>query len=134
MEGLPPSAARERHRVDGKQGQWEERRVPHLHAQRGGSLPRGELERRARQRPNPIPRLRREPAEPSPDAASPGRTGVTSQEGAWPPGARLGLRGPIARPFLNLFIYFNWRLITMLWWFLPYIGMNQPWVYMCTPS
>ena len=26
---------------------------------------------------------------------------------------------------------FNWRLITMLWWFLPYIDMNQPWVYMC---
>ena len=22
---------------------------------------------------------------------------------------------------------------TMLWWFLPYIDMNQPWVYMCPP-
>ena len=31
-------------------------------------------------------------------------------------------------------IYFNWRLITLLWWFLPYIHMNQPWVYMCSPS
>ena len=35
--------------------------------------------------------------------------------------------------FLKL-IYFNWRLITILWWFLPYIDMNQPWVYMCPPS
>ena len=33
--------------------------------------------------------------------------------------------------FLNQPIYFNWRLITILWWFLPYIDMNQPWVYMC---
>ena len=23
---------------------------------------------------------------------------------------------------------------TILWWFLPYIHMNQPWVYMCFPS
>ena len=23
---------------------------------------------------------------------------------------------------------------TILWWFLPYIHMNQPWVYMCPPS
>ena len=32
--------------------------------------------------------------------------------------------------------FFNWRLInfTILWWFLPYIHMNQPWVYMCSPS
>ena len=22
---------------------------------------------------------------------------------------------------------------TLLWWFLPYIDMNQPWVYMCFP-
>ena len=29
--------------------------------------------------------------------------------------------------------YDNWRLITILWWFLPYIDMNQPWVYMCLP-
>ena len=34
---------------------------------------------------------------------------------------------------LNYFIFnfLNWRLITVLWWFLPYIHMNQPWVYMC---
>ena len=30
--------------------------------------------------------------------------------------------------------YFNWRLITILWWVLPYIDMNQPWVFMCSPS
>ena len=23
---------------------------------------------------------------------------------------------------------------TILWWFLPYINMNQPWIYMCSPS
>ena len=22
---------------------------------------------------------------------------------------------------------------TVLWWFLPYIDMNQPWVYLCSP-
>ena len=33
-----------------------------------------------------------------------------------------------------LIIYFNWRLITILWWFWPYIDMNQPWVYTCPPS
>ena len=27
--------------------------------------------------------------------------------------------------------YFNWGLITVLWWFLPYTDMNQPRVYMC---
>ena len=32
------------------------------------------------------------------------------------------------------FLYFNWRLITILWWFLPYIDMNQPQVRMCPPS
>ena len=30
--------------------------------------------------------------------------------------------------------FFNWRLLirdfTILWWFLPYIHMNQPWMYM----
>ena len=36
--------------------------------------------------------------------------------------------------FLFLCIYFNWRLITVLWWFLPYIHVNQPWVYMCSAS
>ena len=32
---------------------------------------------------------------------------------------------------MNLFIYFNHSI---LWWFLPYIDMNQPWVYMSPPS
>ena len=37
--------------------------------------------------------------------------------------------------FVFFLIYlFNWRLITILWWFLTYMGMNQPWVYMCPPS
>ena len=31
------------------------------------------------------------------------------------------------------FIYFNWRLITALWWFWPYIDMNKPGVYMYPP-
>ena len=35
---------------------------------------------------------------------------------------------------MALFIYFNWRLITILWWFLPYIHMNHPRVFMCSPS
>jgi len=34
----------------------------------------------------------------------------------------------------KIFIYINWRLITVFWWVLPYIDMNQPWVYMCPPS
>ena len=36
----------------------------------------------------------------------------------------------------KIFIYINWRLITLqlFWWVLPYIDMNQPWVYMCPPS
>ena len=29
---------------------------------------------------------------------------------------------------------FNWRLIKILKWFLPNIDMNQPWVYMSSPS
>ena len=33
--------------------------------------------------------------------------------------------------FFNIWIYFNWRIITILWWFLPYISMNLPQVYMC---
>ena len=36
--------------------------------------------------------------------------------------------------FLFLFYFINWRLITILWWFWPYIDMNQPRVYMCPPS
>ena len=38
--------------------------------------------------------------------------------------------------FFNLFIYFNWRHTTLQYCsvFLPYIDMNHPWVYMCSPS
>ena len=39
----------------------------------------------------------------------------------------------IDKVFKNWFIYFNWRLITLLWWLLLYTDMNQPWVYMCSP-
>ena len=28
-------------------------------------------------------------------------------------------------------IYFNWRVIRILWWFLLYVTMNQPQAYMC---
>ena len=31
----------------------------------------------------------------------------------------------------KLFIYFNLRIITLLWWFLPCINMNQPQEFMC---
>ena len=33
-----------------------------------------------------------------------------------------------------LFILIEANYFTILWWFLPYINMNQPWVYMCSPS
>ena len=34
------------------------------------------------------------------------------------------------------FIFICWRLITLQYCsgFLPYINMNQPWIYMCSPS
>ena len=32
------------------------------------------------------------------------------------------------------FIYFNWRLFYNIVLVLPYINMNPPWVYMCSPS
>ena len=32
----------------------------------------------------------------------------------------------------KIFIYFNWRIITILCWFLLYISMNQPQGYVCT--
>ena len=43
------------------------------------------------------------------------------------------LKAPV---FFTCFLinYFNCRLITVLWWFLPYVDMNQPQVYMCPPS
>ena len=36
--------------------------------------------------------------------------------------------------FIYFLIYLNWRLITILCWFLPYIDMNQPRVHMCPRS
>ena len=45
-----------------------------------------------------------------------------------------------SKNFLNLCFYsvfknlFNWKLITILWWFFPHIDMNQPRVHMCAPS
>ena len=33
--------------------------------------------------------------------------------------------------FFNLFTSIGGYCFTILWWFLPYISMNQPWVYMC---
>ena len=37
--------------------------------------------------------------------------------------------------FIILLIYLNWRLITLQYCkVLPYIHMNQPWVYICSPS
>ena len=39
--------------------------------------------------------------------------------------------------FFFFFIYFyqlEANYFTILWWFLPYIDMNQPWIYMCSPS
>ena len=44
--------------------------------------------------------------------------------------------GSIEYIFLKL-IYFNYLEVnhfTILWWYLPYINMNQPWVYMCPAS
>ena len=34
--------------------------------------------------------------------------------------------------FFKLTYLFQLRLITILWWLLPYIYMSQPWVYMCS--
>ena len=39
---------------------------------------------------------------------------------------RVGQRMELREP--ESFFFFNWRIITILWWFLPYIDMNQPWV------
>ena len=36
--------------------------------------------------------------------------------------------------YLLKFTYFNWGMITILWWFLPYINMNLPRVYISPPS
>ena len=38
--------------------------------------------------------------------------------------------------FFPPFIFIRWRLITLQYCcgFLPYIDMNQPWIYMCSPT
>ena len=36
--------------------------------------------------------------------------------------------------FFFPFIFISWRLITLQYWFLPYIDMNQSWICMCSPS
>ena len=36
--------------------------------------------------------------------------------------------------FEYIFIYFNWRLVYNIVLVLPYINMNPPWVYTCSPS
>ena len=44
---------------------------------------------------------------------------------------------PIWNPFYFFFIYFyqlEANYFTILQWLLPYIDMNQPWIYMCSPS
>ena len=33
--------------------------------------------------------------------------------------------------FFKFYFTFNWRMISILWWFLPHINMNQPEVYIC---
>ena len=37
----------------------------------------------------------------------------------------------IISSFLNFYFIFNWKIIILLWWFLPYINMNQPQAYIC---
>ena len=36
--------------------------------------------------------------------------------------------------YLFLKIYFSWRLLYNIVVILAYIDMNQPWVYLCSPS
>ena len=48
----------------------------------------------------------------------------------------LSLEGDLDPQFFPKFTYFNWRIITVLWWILHYeetisISMNWPQVYMC---
>ena len=62
---------------------------------------------------------------------------MPSSRGSSQPRDRTQVSCIIGRSFF--FFFFNWRLNTILWCFLPYINMNQPRVYMCptilnTPS
>ena len=36
--------------------------------------------------------------------------------------------------FFIYFYYLEANYFKILQWFLPYIDMNQPWIYMCSPS
>ena len=36
--------------------------------------------------------------------------------------------------FQSFFLNFEANYFTISWWFSPYIHVNQPWVYMCSPS
>ena len=37
--------------------------------------------------------------------------------------------------FFSIYFYsLEANYFTILYWFLPYIDMNQPWIYMCSPS
>ena len=44
---------------------------------------------------------------------------------------RIGLRDYIWSHWYFKKIFY-WRIITILWWFFPYISMNRPRVYMCS--
>ena len=57
-------------------------------------------------------------------------------------GGSLTSLGALLRIFFSLylkkfffpFIFISWNYFTILYWFLPYIDMNHPWIYMCSPS
>ena len=62
-----------------------------------------------------------------------GKVGPVS-ESLWPDTSASGVVPQIMlfisfHTFFFFFFFFNWR-----WWFLPYIHVNQPWVYMCSLS
>ena len=44
------------------------------------------------------------------------------------------VRGHISFKILFIYLlYLEANYFTILWWFLPYIDISQPWVYMCPP-
>ena len=60
----------------------------------------------------------------------PGDSGTVGRAECWTlwwagprPEAAVGLR--------ESFFFFNWRIMALRYWFLPYINMNQPCVYIC---
>ena len=40
----------------------------------------------------------------------------------------------VSKSRTRLRVWTELNCFTILWWFLPYIDMNQPWVYMCPPA